>query len=140
MTCRPCPPSTHPRACFFANGDSLRYQGVTWDTRFKVVGDACRVDPATPWPLYGIPHSGNYFVTSEFDGPLNDGLLLTGARFGHNAYDGFGAGADVAGCAVAARGTPASTPPRLTRPPASAAEQLEVQQARGDEGLGQETQ
>ena len=85
---------------FFANGDSLLYQGVTWDTRFKVVGDAYRVDPVTPGPLYGIPHSGHYFVTSEFDDPLNDGLrittnhLLTGAWFGRNAYYGFGAGAD----------------------------------------------
>jgi len=85
---------------YFANGDSLIYQGVTWDERFKVVGDAYRVDPATPGPLYGIPHSGNYFVTSELDDPLNDGLLittplrLTGAWFGRNAYYGFGAGAD----------------------------------------------
>lgn len=85
---------------YFANGDSLVYQGVTWDARFKVVGAEYRVDVATPGPLYGIPHSGNYFVTSEFDDPLNDGLLittnrlLTGAWFGRNAYYGFGAGAD----------------------------------------------
>lgn len=88
------------KGLFFANGDSLLYRGVTWDDRFKVVGDAYRVDPATPGPLYGISHSGNYFVTSEFDDPLNDGLLittnmlLTGAWFGRNAYYGFGAGAD----------------------------------------------
>ncbi len=85
---------------YFANGDSLLYQGVIWDERFKVVGAAYRVDPETPGPLYGIPHSGNFFVTSEFDDPLNDGLSittplrLTGAWFGRNAYYGFGAGAD----------------------------------------------
>lgn len=86
---------------FYANGDSLVYAGVTWDDRFRVVGDAYRVDPGPPaGPLYGIPHSGNYFVTNEGDGALNDGMritttmLLTGAWFGRNEYYGFGAGAD----------------------------------------------
>lgn len=88
------------KGLFFANGDSLAYSGVTWDDRFSVVGDQYRVDAVTPGPLFGIPHSGNYFVTSDGDGPLNDGLrittdmLLTGAWFGRNAYYGFGAGAD----------------------------------------------
>ena len=58
---------------FFANGQSLYYAGVLWDERFRVVGDTYRVDPGPPpGPLYGIPHSGHYFVTNEGDGVLND--------------------------------------------------------------------
>lgn len=86
---------------FFANGQSLYYAGVLWDERFRVVGDTYRVDPGPPpGPLYGIPHSGHYFVTNEGDGVLNDAMqitttmLLTGAWFGRNEYYGFGAGAD----------------------------------------------
>jgi len=94
------PANDTSQSLFFSNGGSLDYQGITWDSRFKVVGDAYRVDPFTPGPLYGQAHSGAYFVTSEFDDPLNDGLQitttmrLTGAWFGRNAYYGFGAGAD----------------------------------------------
>ena len=85
---------------FFANGNSSVYAGVTWDTRFRVVGDEARIDTATPGPLYGIPHSGHYFVTNEGDGDANIGLSITtsmvlkGAWFGRNEYYGFGAGAD----------------------------------------------
>lgn len=85
---------------FFANGASSSYGGVTWDSRFTVVGDAYRVDTATPGPLFGLPHSGHYFVTNQGDGAGNDGLtlsttmVLTGAWFGRNEYYGFGAGAD----------------------------------------------
>jgi len=63
-----------------------------------VVGDAYRVDTATPGPLFGIPHSGHYFITNG--GTDNDGILLTtdqvllGAWFGRNEYYGFGSGAD----------------------------------------------
>jgi hypothetical protein len=95
------PEADGQRGLFFANGNSLSYAGVRWDERFSVVGDAYRVEPGPPaGPLYGIPHSGNYFVTNEGDGALNDGLrittdlLFTGAWFGRNAYYGFGAGAD----------------------------------------------
>lgn len=83
---------------FFANGASSSYGGVTWDSRFTVVGDAYRVDTSTPGPLFGLPHSGHYFVTNQ--GAGNDGLLinttqvLTGAWFGRNEYYGYGAGAD----------------------------------------------
>ena len=86
---------------FFANNNSADYAGVVWDSRFRVVGDAYRVDTSTPGPLYGIAHSGNYFVTNEGDANSSDGLLiatskvLTGAWFGRNAYYGFGVnGAD----------------------------------------------
>jgi hypothetical protein len=63
-----------------------------------LVGDAYRVDTATPGPLFGIPHSGHYFITNG--GTDNDGILLTtnqvllGAWFGQNEYFGFGSGAD----------------------------------------------
>ena len=85
---------------FFANGASSSYAGVTWDSRFTVVGDAYRVDTGTPGPLFGLPHSGHYFVTNQAGGSGNDGLLintnqvLTGAWFGRNEYYGYGAGAD----------------------------------------------
>jgi hypothetical protein len=83
---------------FFANHNGSLYQGVTWDPRVNVVGDAYRVDTATPGPLFGIPHSGHFFVTNG--GAANDGILLTtdrillGAWFGQNQYYGFGSGAD----------------------------------------------
>lgn len=86
---------------FFANNNSANYAGVVWDSRFQVVGGAYRVDTSTPGPLYGIAHSGNYFVTNQGDGNSSDGLMiatskvLTGAWFGRNAYYGFGVnGAD----------------------------------------------
>ncbi|MDP2835346.1 MAG: PEP-CTERM sorting domain-containing protein [Pseudomonadota bacterium] len=84
---------------FFANNGSSIYGGVTWDSRFTVVGDAYRVDPPSG-PLFGLPHSGQYFVTNGGTGAGNDGLtintsmVLTGAWFGRNEYYGFGAGAD----------------------------------------------
>jgi hypothetical protein len=85
-------------ALSFANNNSDLYQGVTWDSRVTVVGDAYRVDTGTPGPLFGIPHSGHYFITNG--GESNDGILLTtnqvlrGAWFGQNQYYGFGSGAD----------------------------------------------
>lgn len=85
---------------FFANNDSSRYLGITWDTRFRVAGADYRVDTATPGPRYGVPHGGQYFVTNEGDGASNDGLLiktslvLTGAWFGQNEYYGFDGGSD----------------------------------------------
>lgn len=94
------PPVDSATGLFFANGASSSYGGVTWDSRFTVVGDAYRVDTATPGPLFGLPHSGHYFVTNQGDGSGNDGLtlsttmVLTGAWFGRNEYYGFGAGAD----------------------------------------------
>ncbi len=82
----------------YANNSSLDYAGVTWDDRFTVTGDQYRVDTVTPGPLFGIPHSGHYFVTNG--SASNDGLLittpllLTGAWFGRNEYYGFGGGSD----------------------------------------------
>jgi hypothetical protein len=87
----PSPPATdRATGLFFANNNSALYQGVTWDSRVNVVGDAYRVDTATPGPLFGIPHSGNFFITNG--GKANDGILLTtdrillGAWFGQNQY------------------------------------------------------
>jgi hypothetical protein len=83
---------------FFANNGNDVYHGVTWDSRVDVVGDAYRVDTATPGPLFGMPHSRHYFITDG--GTDNDGILLTtnqvlrGAWFGQNEYFGFGSGAD----------------------------------------------
>ena len=82
----------------FANGSSV-YAGVTWDSRTIVVGKNYRVDTGTPGPLFGIPHSGDFFITNETtDGgdalTLKTSMVLTGAWFGRNEYYGFGAGAD----------------------------------------------
>jgi hypothetical protein len=95
----PSPPAIDSATgLFFANNNSALYQGVTWDSRVNVVGDAYRVDTATPGPLFGIPHSGHFFITNG--GAANDGILLTtdqillGAWFGQNQYYGFGSGAD----------------------------------------------
>lgn len=88
---------------FFANGGSPVYRGVTWETRFTVVGDEYRVDPVNG-PLFGLPRSPRYFVTNQTadvgGGFNNDGLIittalvLTEAWFGQNEYYGFGGGAD----------------------------------------------
>ncbi|MCW5623471.1 MAG: PEP-CTERM sorting domain-containing protein [Burkholderiales bacterium] len=86
----------------FANGDSASYQGVIWDPRFRVVGEAYRI--ADDAPLFGIPKSAQYFVTniaatvgSSFNNDglrLTTNLILTEAWFGQNEYYGFGGGAD----------------------------------------------
>jgi hypothetical protein len=95
----PSPPAIDSATgLFLANHNSALYQGVTWDSRIDVVGDAYRVDTTTPGPLFGIPHSGHFFITNG--GVDNDGILLTtdqillGAWFGRNEYYGFGSGAD----------------------------------------------
>lgn len=79
-----------------ANGNSLLYKDITWDSRFTVVGDEFRESPS-PNPLFGLPHSGHYFVTND-DGDsgltITTNLVLTGAWFGRNEYFGFGGGAD----------------------------------------------
>lgn len=97
------PVLTDAKGLFFANNDSSDYQGVTWDSRFRVVGDAYRIAPPDG-PLFGLPKSPHYFVTNEtgtVGGAFtNDGLLmtttlvLTEAWFGQNEYYGFGGGAD----------------------------------------------
>ena len=91
------PPLNSATGLQFTNaGNSLVYQGVTWAAGFSVVGDLYRVDPVAG-PLFGIPHSGHYFVTNQ-DGQtglaIATGMVLTGAWFGRNEYYGFGAGAD----------------------------------------------
>ncbi len=74
--------------------NSLIYQGISWDAAFNVVGDQYRVD-SPDGPLFGLPHSGHYFVTN---GDGRSGLrittnnILTGAWFGRNEYYGFGEG------------------------------------------------
>ena len=76
--------------------NSLVYQGVTWDSHFSVVGDQYQVD-VHGGPLFGIPHSGDYFVTNQ-DGisgmAITTDKVLTGAWFGRNEYYGYGSGAD----------------------------------------------
>lgn len=70
--------------------NSLDYQGVTWDADFTVVGDAYRV--AAGGPLFGVPHSGHYFVTNQSGRSgllITTGQLLTGAWFGRNQYYGY---------------------------------------------------
>jgi hypothetical protein len=96
----PTPPgSAAATGLFFANQDSSTYAGITWDARTTVVGKDYRVDTQTPGPVFGLPHSGSYFITNEStDGGdglrLTTSLVLTGAWFGRNEYYGFGAGAD----------------------------------------------
>lgn len=83
-----------------ANNGSLDYLGVTWDSRFSVVGDQYKINPPPrdpPNPAFGIPHSGHYMVTNQNG---ESGLLittnqvLTGAWFGRNEYYGYGGGSD----------------------------------------------
>lgn len=73
--------------------NSLDYQGVSWDAGFTVVGDAYRVSGGGP--LFGIAHSGHYFVTNQ-DGKsgmtITTGQVLTGAWFGRNQYYGYSEG------------------------------------------------
>lgn len=85
------PPLTSGTALQYTNSsNSLDYAGVTWDARFGVVGDQYRV--ASSGPLFGIAHSGHYFVTNN-DGAsgltISTSKLLTGAWFGRNQYYGY---------------------------------------------------
>lgn len=100
----PTPPAlTTATGLSFANGGSSTYQGVVWDSRFGVAGEAYRVDPPGG-PLFGLPKSPSYYVTNDsadVGGTFtSDGLLmtttlvLTEAWFGQNEYYGFGGGAD----------------------------------------------
>ncbi len=83
-----------------APGDGSNYAGIVWDSRVVVVGDQYRVDPGTPGPLFGLPHSGSYFITNESSGDGGNGItlattmVLTGGWFGQVEYYGFGGGAD----------------------------------------------
>ena len=75
-------------------GNSLEYEGVTWDARFGIVGDQYRVGGPSG-PLFGIPHSGHYFVTNHTGASgmmINTDKVLAGAWFGRNQYYGFGEG------------------------------------------------
>ncbi len=71
---------------------NLLYQGALWDARFAVVGDQYAV--GTGGPLFGIAHSGHYFVTNQDGGSvtITTGQVLTGAWFGRNQYYGYGEG------------------------------------------------
>lgn len=92
----PTPPALNSATGLqFANNNSLDYSGVLWDSGFRVVGDQYKVDPVAG-PDFGLPHSGQYFVTNENGGSvtLTTSLLLTGAWFGQNEYYGYGGGAD----------------------------------------------
>ena len=92
----PAPPALDSASGLqWTNGAAgLLYQGVTWDSRFGVVGDQYRVGGGGS-PLFGIPHSGHYFVSNQ-DGStgmtITTDKVLTGAWFGRNQYYGFGEG------------------------------------------------
>ncbi len=104
----PTPPAINAATgLFFANGNSATYGGVVWESGFAVGGSQYRVDTGStvdpirpPGPLFGIPHSGDYFLTNQGNGVSNDAMLittslvLTSAWFGRNEYYGFGGGAD----------------------------------------------
>lgn len=73
--------------------DSLVYQGVLWDAGFSVFGDQYRV--SNGGPLFGLPHSGHYFVTNQSGASgllITTAQVLTGAWFGRNQYYGFSEG------------------------------------------------
>lgn len=78
----------------YTNPDnSLLYQGVLWDARFSVYGDQYRV--SSSGPLFGIPHSGHYFVTNQSGQSgltITTNKVLTSAWFGRNQYYGFSEG------------------------------------------------
>lgn len=95
------PATNSSQDLYFSNNSSSVYGGVTWDPGFAIVGDAYRVDTGTPGPLFGLPHSGHYFLTNRgYQAGSNDAMMLTtsqvltGAWFGRNEYYGYGAGAD----------------------------------------------
>ena len=104
----PTPPAINAATgLFFANGNSATYGGVVWESGFAVGGSQYRVDTGStvdpirpPGPLFGIPHSGDYFLSNQGNGVSNDAMLittnlvLTSAWFGRNEYYGFGGGAD----------------------------------------------
>ena len=74
--------------------NSLLYQGVLWDERFSVFGDQYRVNSAGG-PVFGVPHSGHYFVTNQGGASgltIQTNKILTSAWFGRNQYYGFGEG------------------------------------------------
>ncbi|MES2315895.1 MAG: PEP-CTERM sorting domain-containing protein [Pseudomonadota bacterium] len=78
---------------FTSATNSLDYKGVTWDEDFVVVGDAYRV--ASDGPLFGLVHSGHYFVTNQSGKSgltISTDQVLTGAWFGRNQYYGFSEG------------------------------------------------
>ena len=90
-------PVTQSQSLSDANGGSSTINGVTFASNFSVVGDEYRVGGAAPNPAFGVPHSGNYFVTNG--NTPNDDLIitttsiLTEAWFGHIEYYGYGGGA-----------------------------------------------
>lgn len=79
----------------YTNGsNSLLYKGVNWDANFEVVGDQYRVN-AVDGPLFGIPHSGHYFVTNQNGQSgitITTDKILTSAWFGRNQYYGYSEG------------------------------------------------
>lgn len=86
---------------YYANADSSSYGGVVWDNGLAIGGEQFRVQTQpVPGPLFGIPHSGQRYLTNQGNGLSNDAMLLTtplvltGAWFGRNEYYGFGGGAD----------------------------------------------
>ena len=85
--------------------DSLLYRGVLWDARLTVFGDQYRVSGGGP--LFGVPHSGHYFVTNGAGASgltLATSQVLTGAWFGRNQYYGFSEGGADQVTIVALRG------------------------------------
>jgi hypothetical protein len=80
-----------------ANGGSSTFNGVTFDSRSRVIGDEYRIGGPAPNPPMGVPHSGQYFLNNG--NTDNTGLLittsnvLTQAWFGRNEYYGYIGGA-----------------------------------------------
>jgi hypothetical protein len=82
-----------------ANNGSPVYHGIAWSSGFSVVNDEYRTGGQSgtpPPPVFGIPHSGHYFVTNQTGESvtITTNLVLTGAWFGRNEYYGYGGGAD----------------------------------------------
>ena len=80
-----------------ANGGSASYRGVLWDTQVTVAGRDHQISSSPGTPKFGIPHSGDFYVTNGNGSQgiqLTTAMVLTGAWFGRNEYYGYGGGAD----------------------------------------------
>src|SRR5688572_4899238 len=60
-----------------ASGTGPLYSGIVWDSRVNVGGRDYRVDPVTPGPRFGIPRSGDFYISNEATALAGQGITLT---------------------------------------------------------------
>ena len=70
-----------------AIGTGSLFDGVMWGSNVEVVGRLSRVDPGTPGPVFGLPHSGasKHAITRAIAERIN--AMLPGT-YDVNAYGG----------------------------------------------------